>query len=185
MSPNATGPNGVAPASRQGVQASRALLTTLSLLIVAAAVQLTAVAPPAVRWLIVAALLLLAFASAALVAIRLRRPDPAFLNDLPKERDTIPGIITYYATRSFWITGTAATLLLAGSVISAFWSYHLWRPPVSSGVFVKSRFGTLSSSSGQYLVSLDNVQNLSSELVWFELAVPQYTAQYAQTYLYY
>jgi hypothetical protein len=185
MSSNATGPNGAPPVSNQGVQASRALVTTLSLLLVAAGVQFTALAPSAVGWLIVAILLLLASASAGLVVAKLRKRDPAVSNDVSKDRDTIPGIISYYVTRSVRITSAVALLLLAGSGAAACWSYHVWRPPAPSAAFVRAHSGTLSSSSGQYLISLHNVQNVSSELVWLELAVPQYTARYAQTYLYY
>lgn len=185
MPPNAATPSGGAPAPQQGTQGSRAPLTALSLLLVAAAVQLTSVAPSAVRWLIVAVLLLLASASAVVAAIKVRKLDPALLNELTKERNTVPGIITYYVTRSVWITFAVGMVLLAGSGGSAYWSYHVWRPPAPSGAFLMPGLGALSSYSGQYLVSLHSVRNISSDLIWFEVAVPQYTASYAQTYLCY
>jgi hypothetical protein len=180
-----TGRSGAAPASKQGSQASRALLTTLSLLLVAAAVQLTAVAPSAVRWLIVAVLLLFASVSGILLASRLRNLDPTLLDEFTNEHGTILGAITYYATRSVRITAAAAVLLFIGSGIAAYWSYRISHPPTPNGSFVHSRSSALSSSSGQFLVSLQNVQNASLDLVWFELAVPEYASRYAQTYLYY
>lgn len=171
--------------SETRVQVSRVLFTTLSLLLVAVAVQFTAIAPSDVRWVIVSVLLFLAATVAVCVALSLKMLDSGSLNDLTKERDTIPGIITYFATRSVWITTALALALLAGTGISAYWTSQIWPPPGPAGAFVRSRHGTLAGSSGQYLVGLRNVQNVSSDLVWFEVAVPEYETQYARTYLYY
>jgi hypothetical protein len=158
---------------------NRFLPTAFSLLIVGLAVQLTTILSLAGRWLVIG-LLSLAAAIASFTVFWKYRSIPQ-VGGTP---DTVPTLINYLVTWKRGVSLALALTLSVGVILSAYNVHRYTRHP--SGTIFRLNARELAAAAGDsYLFRLDNVKNISSDLIWFELTVPLYSKSYAQTYLYY
>jgi hypothetical protein len=104
-----------------------------------------------------------------------------------------PDIPATFLVESIAVHKTGARVFALFLALMAIISYHAWHgaeyPPSPAGKFFQpvgsSQGAPLEAPFGKYVFRLNDVRNLSSDLVWLELAAPQYSVGYAQTYQYY
>ena len=158
---------------------NRFLPTAFSLLIVGLAVQLTSILSLAGRWLVIGAISFAAAIASFTVFGKYRS-----IPQVSGTPDTVPTLINYLATWKRGVSLALALILSAGVILSAYNVYRYTRHP--SGTIFRLNSKELAAPAGDsYLFRLDDVKNISTDLIWFELTVPLYSKSYAQTYLYY
>jgi hypothetical protein len=164
----------------------RLLPGVLSLLLLALAVQGTSLLTTAERWFII----FLFFILAAIVAFLMTLEK---INTKHSQKMVGPDIPVTFIVESIATHKTGARVLALCLSLMAIVSYHAWHgaeyPPSPGGKFFhpvgSSRGTSLEGPFGKYIFRLNDVSNLSSDLVWLELAAPQYSVGYAQAYQYY
>jgi len=170
----------------------RLLAPILSVLIILLAAQASGVLDMTSKWWVVTATAIVAFLVSAWLCwlnFRLARPrtkSATPVQDSPVEPSAGP-VTAYLFANYRWPSFAAAALLLVLSILFGLKSSGAFTsPPTGTFTNPKGQGQTLSSTSGKYLFGLRNVENVSGDLVWLELRVPEYTSSYGPPhYLYY